>query len=122
MPQRPLRPCNKPGCASLIREGRYCVAHGSIELERKREKWQRFDDTRGTATERGYDTRWRKARVGWLKHHPLCAECERHGETTAATVVDHIIPHRGDRKLFWDRNNWQSLCKACHDKKTGRGE
>jgi 5-methylcytosine-specific restriction protein A len=21
-----------------------------------------------------------------------------------ATVVDHIVPHRGDPKLFWDRN------------------
>ena len=35
-----------------------------------------------------------------------------------ATVVDHIIPHRGDQKLFWDQNNWQALCKSCHDKKT----
>lgn len=36
----------------------------------------------------------------------------------AATVVDHIIPHRGDQKLFWDRSNWQALCKSCHDSKT----
>jgi len=21
-------------------------------------------------------------------------------------------------KLFWDRNNWQSMAKACHDRKT----
>ena len=34
--------------------------------------------------------------------------------------VDHIIPHRGDQKLFWDRNNWQALCKPCHDRKTGK--
>jgi 5-methylcytosine-specific restriction enzyme A len=20
--------------------------------------------------------------------------------------------------LFWDRNNWQAMAKACHDKKT----
>lgn len=24
----------------------------------------------------------------------------------------------GDSKLFWDRTNWQSLCKPCHDRKT----
>ena len=35
-----------------------------------------------------------------------------------ATVVDHIIPHKGDQKLFWDTRNWQPLCKPCHDKKT----
>jgi hypothetical protein len=23
-------------------------------------------------------------------------------------------------KLFWDRDNWQPLCKQCHDKKTAR--
>ena len=34
---------------------------------------------------------------------------------SAATVVDHIIPHRGDKTLFWDETNWQSLCKTCHD-------
>lgn len=40
------------------------------------------------------------------------------GEMVKATVVDHIIPHRGDQKLFWDQRNWQSLCKQCHDRKT----
>jgi 5-methylcytosine-specific restriction protein A len=37
-----------------------------------------------------------------------------------AIVVDHIIPHKGNYKLFWDKSNWQSLCKSCHDKKTAR--
>ena len=43
----------------------------------------------------------------------------KEGRYTKATVVDHIQPHRGDPKLFWDQSNWQSLCKRCHDKKTG---
>jgi hypothetical protein len=34
---------------------------------------------------------------------------------TAAVLVDHIDPHRGDMKKFWDSANWQSLCKPCHD-------
>lgn len=34
---------------------------------------------------------------------------------TQATVVDHIVPHRGNAVLFWDETNWQSLCKGCHD-------
>lgn len=33
-------------------------------------------------------------------------------------LVDHIIPHKGDMELFWDRNNWQAMAKECHDKKT----
>jgi 5-methylcytosine-specific restriction endonuclease McrA len=30
-------------------------------------------------------------------------------------VVDHIQPHKGDETLFWDENNWQPLCRQCHD-------
>jgi 5-methylcytosine-specific restriction endonuclease McrA len=33
----------------------------------------------------------------------------------AAFAVDHIVPHRGDRRLLLDRNNLQSLCQRCHD-------
>jgi predicted kinase len=40
--------------------------------------------------------------------------CERLGETTLATVVDHIQPHRGDDKLFWDSTNWMALCADHH--------
>lgn len=47
--------------------------------------------------------------------HPLCVMCQAEGRIEAATVVDHIKPHRGDQALFWDRDNWQSLCKRHHD-------
>nr|DAZ53348.1 MAG TPA: HNH endonuclease [Caudoviricetes sp.] len=42
----------------------------------------------------------------------------RQGRYTKATVVDHITPHRGDPRLFWDEANWQPMCKQCHDRKT----
>ena len=66
-----------------------------------------------------YDTkRWKES---WLRHmrsFPLCQTCQESGQITAAQVVDHIEPHRGDVLLFWDESNWQSLCKRCHDLKT----
>ena len=62
-----------------------------------------------------YGRRWKKARAAYLRANPLCVFCERRGRVTAATVVDHIIPHRGDARLFWDRSKWQSLCKPHHD-------
>lgn len=65
-----------------------------------------------SASERGYDSRWQKAREGWLKANPLCVMCDR---ATPATVVDHKVAHRGDKDLFWDKSNWQSLCKFHHD-------
>lgn len=79
-------------------------------------------DYRGSATKRGYGYRWRKARTAFLKQHPLCEcdECKRLGRVRAATVVDHIKPHKGDKKLFWDRSNWQAMAKECHDRKTAK--
>jgi 5-methylcytosine-specific restriction protein A len=71
------------------------------------------------ATARGYGSEWNRERKKYLDAHPLCVQCLKQGRFTKATVVDHIKPHRGDRLLFWDRDNWQALCKACHDKKTG---
>lgn len=79
------------------------------------------DRLRGGADARGYDSRWRKARALFLKQHPLCAFCQAEGKVVPATVVDHIIPHRGDQRLFWDQTNWEPLCKGCHDRKTGSG-
>jgi len=42
--------------------------------------------------------------------------CESSGRIEPATVIDHIIPHRGDQSLFWDQSNWQALCKPHHDR------
>ncbi|MNY21286.1 HNH endonuclease [compost metagenome] len=105
--------CLKPGCKNLTDSG-YCETHAS---ERK-EELQQTDRQRGTATERGYNSQWRKARKGFLLKHPLCKHCRDRDRLTEATVVDHIIPHKGDKELFWDRQNWQPLCKKCHDIKT----
>ena len=77
---------------------------------------------RGGSTKRGYGYRWQQERVRWLERHPLCIHCEAEGHIEPATDVDHITPHRGDQSLFWDRGNWQSLCKRHHSAKTGRGE
>lgn len=68
-----------------------------------------------------YDRNWRKARLWHLREHPLCVECSKAGLVVAATVVDHVIPHRGDERLFWLETNWQSLCGGCHASKTAKG-
>lgn len=68
-----------------------------------------------TAAQRGYGAAWRRARAAFLRDHPLCVMCLAEGKYTPATVVDHIKPHRGDQKLFWDVGNWQPLCKRHHD-------
>ena len=79
-------------------------------------------DNRPSAASRGYGRRWQRVSKAFLRKHPLCEcqDCKRLGEIKAATVVDHKIPHKGDMKLFWNRNNWQAMAKECHDHKTAK--
>ncbi len=110
MPRVPDHPCRHPGCPNLVPRGkRYCDVHASMHTDEVR-----------SASSRGYGSAWQKASKAFLQTHPLCEECAGHGRYVKATVVDHIVPHRGDRKLFWDRSNWRALCKRCHDRKTGQ--
>lgn len=69
---------------------------------------------RPSSRERGYSTAWDKARAGFLRLHPHCAECAREGLIVRASVVDHVQPHRGDQALFWSHANWQALCGNHH--------
>lgn len=121
MPRSAPKPCRHPGCKALVKSGAYCDAH-------RKEVEKQYDSRRGSSSQRGYNSRWQKARETFLRRRPLCKMCEDEGRITAATIVDHIIPHRGDQDLFWDTdNNWQPLCKLHHDKvkqaeeKSGQG-
>lgn len=58
---------------------------------------------------------WRRLRIVQLTSQPLCDRCERQGKTVAATVVNHVQPHKGDKARFFDPANLQSLCAPCHD-------
>lgn len=108
MPKRPNTPCKHPGCPKLVPYGSsYCEEHKSLH----------YDESRNS-DRRGYTNKWRKISKSFLKTHPLCVRCKAEGRYTKATVVDHIIPHRGDPKIFWDMTNWQPLCKHHHDVKT----
>jgi len=85
----------------------------------KQAERHRFDD-RPSAAKRGYNARWQRASKLYLKKYPLCVDCRVTGYTEPATVVDHIIPHRGDMKLFWQQSNWQGLCVPHHNAKSAR--
>ena len=106
MPQKPMKPCRHPGCPMLTAET-FCQFHARLHAK-----------DRPSANDRGYDHYWQKASKRYLKANPLCGHCQEKGLLVTAEVVDHIVPHRGDRQLFWDEENWQPLCKKCHDRKT----
>lgn len=82
---------------------------------------------RKTAAERGYNRHWQKARLQFIaaefaEGRWSCAECGKPLVDTSDIHVDHKVPHRGDRAIFWDVSNWQLCHGACHAAKTLRGE
>lgn len=101
---------------------RYCPDHQADALQDLR-RWRRADANRGSARQRGYTSKWERARAAYLRLHPICVDpYKRHPhQVIPATDLDHITPHRGDMTLFWDRDNWQPLCSDCHKHKTRKG-
>jgi 5-methylcytosine-specific restriction protein A len=70
------------------------------------------NDNRGSSTARGYGSDWQRLRLWFLCRNPLCKHCGKPAED-----IDHIRPLRaGGARL--DQANLQSLCRACHTKKT----
>jgi 5-methylcytosine-specific restriction protein A len=102
MPLRPPRICS---CGRLTASNVVCLC----QQRRKAEA----DKRRPSAQARGYDGKWQRESKAFLAlpFNRLCAcGCGR-----TADMVDHIIPHRGDKKLFWSRSNWQPMASSpCH--------
>jgi len=111
---RPLMPCRHDGCSTLTRTG-YCGLHAPVKNETAEKKGaKQYNYLYGTAG-------WKNLRVWHLIVEPYCRECKKNGEPDfPASDVDHIIPHRGDRELFFDTANLQSLCHYHHKQKTAR--
>ena len=109
--QHALRPCREPGCPRYAEPGtNTCSVHKAQH---------RPNYGPASAYHYLYNTRaWLDGRAAYLALHPLCVECQKQGVLSAATIVDHIMPHRGDPALFYDQSNWQPLCKRHHDAKT----
>jgi 5-methylcytosine-specific restriction enzyme A len=61
-----------------------------------------------------WTARWKRLAKQQLDAEPLCRFCAQAGRMTAATVCDHVVPHKGNVELFWGGER-QSLCKPCHD-------
>jgi 5-methylcytosine-specific restriction protein A len=60
---------------------------------------------------------WLSSRSRFLTVNPKCNFCG-----VKSTIVDHITPHKGDWVLFMNQNNWQALCKLCHDSAKQKAE
>jgi 5-methylcytosine-specific restriction enzyme A len=57
---------------------------------------------------------WKRRRAQQRRREPFCAMCLAMGKAVPATIVDHIIPHKGNSNAF-RTGALQSLCKDHHD-------
>ena len=123
LPSRALRPCKDHECSNLTRDASgYCPEHIHLVEELKKERWQRQDTLRGSARDRGYDSRWEKVRRIFLMKNPLCHDCMAEGKFKPANEVHHVKKVRDHPELRLACDNLMSLCKSCHSKRTFKGE
>jgi 5-methylcytosine-specific restriction protein A len=66
-------------------------------------------------------TMWRKRAKHQLRSQPLCEVCLKDGRIHAATIADHVEPHKGDQQKFFF-GELQSLCKLHHESAKKREE
>jgi 5-methylcytosine-specific restriction protein A len=122
MPSKPLRPCNKIGCTNLTRD-RYCEQHKHLveQRQRSRRNDKEYDKHKRNQQARAFyhSREWERLRQAALaRDHYLCQHCLQHNRITRATIVDHIVPISVDWSKRLSLDNLQSLCHACHNRKT----
>ena len=82
MTKKPLKPCKYLGCPELTSDG--CCDKHKKSYHYKQE----------SASKRGYDSKWRKARNRYLKENPLCIYCKEEKSE------DFSFPHH---RLYCER-------------------
>lgn len=80
------------------------MSGGRRSRSREAQAWQHFYST----------SQWKAIRTDQLQREPLCERCKKRGKIIAATVVHHLVPHKGDWTLFV-KGPFASSCKPCHD-------
>ncbi len=74
-----------------------------------------------------HSERWKRLRQAvLLRDNYTCQQtgviCMGKHPAGNSPVVDHIKPHHGDERLFWDENNLQTVSKAFHDSEKQKQE
>ena len=99
-----LKECAEPGCHELTIH-KYCDKHAKLH------KRSSEAETKSKFAYMYWSTRWKQESEKYLEEHPFCEICGK-----PSYLVHHKIEHKGDKDLFWDKNNWQALCNSCHSK------
>jgi 5-methylcytosine-specific restriction endonuclease McrA len=86
-------------------------------LPSKQQVAKQYEQSRKTATERGYDHKW-TTYARWRRSQPqeaLCGMCER----APSELLDHVIAAKEEgAPEFMDPSNHCGMCKKCHGRKS----
>lgn len=111
-PHMALRHCSEPRCSALVRQGR-CEKHAHLDPKKFHDK------ARGTASQRGYGSAWKRLRDQVLREEPLCSVCrDEDGRVEVSTHCDHIVPKAAGGSD--ERGNLRGMCAYHHRQKTAR--
>ncbi len=110
--------CSWQDCKVELNARGYCNKHQPLIESREKKRKQRRDDyfrNARRANQGYYHTKqWRLLRAEVLKKQSSCITCG----SSEQLHIDHIKPPRGNKDLFFNENNLQVLCHACHRLKT----
>ncbi|ELU16563.1 hypothetical protein CAPTEDRAFT_121699 [Capitella teleta] len=113
MPARIKRACRKQGCpGTTTHRSGFCEVHQPTDGS-----WAQWQQRKGSSSERGYGSDWRKLRAFILERdNHLCQEHLKQGVIQAGNHVDHIVPKA--QQGTDTPSNLQTLCTTCHKHKT----
>src|SRR5689334_8855121 len=113
MPWAAKSPCVIPGCGQHAQYRGRCSTHmKGMEQERPNVDARKWYHTR----------RWELLKAQVRAEEPCCGMCLTEGQAVPGTQTDHIVPHRGNEALFFNRQNLQNLCEHHHSLKTQSGQ
>ena len=105
MASKPNKYCIKFPCRNMAIPGSaYCAKHQPAKAHKDADPFYT-------------SVRWRRFRDWYIGKHPLCEMCQAEGREVTAVIVDHIVELK-DGGAPLDEDNAQSLCRACHNRKT----
>lgn len=109
MPRKPRRCCAYPGCPKLAEEkSTYCAEHKKV-MDKQYQTYERPTDIN-----KKYGRAWKRIRDRYVKGHPLCEMCLKHGKAVPVEEVHHIVSLSKGGTHSTD--NLMSLCQSCHTK------
>lgn len=115
------RLCQFSGCNEMaVEHHTYCAKH-LVESQKKHQEWLESHNKKkpfenAKRTNNYNNAEWRALRNEVLKRDNYqCCQCGAGAEESGFPLeIHHIIPPKGNKELFYDKNNCVTLCKACH--------